>query len=131
MIRGEIAVRNLAAFLFKAGDLYPVRSGKPVDAEQGIRMQQRVQASRCEQLPEYRAEVVVGRTVELAGRSRKISGRIDGLFIKNELLVLEEFKCCGVFPELPDPVDMGQLYLYACLWAADEEQSSSHAVREI
>lgn len=131
MIRGEIAVRNLAAFLFKAGDLYPVRSGKPVDAEQGIRMQQRVQASRREAFPEYRAEVVVGRKVELAGRSRKISGRVDGLFVENGRVVLEEFKACGVFPEAPDPVDMGQLYLYACLWAADDEQASSQAGQEI
>ncbi len=131
MIRGEIAVRNLAAFLFKAGDLYPVRSGKQVDAEQGIRMQQRVQASRREELPGYRAEVVVGRKVELAGRPRRISGRIDGLYTENGRLVLEEFKCCGVFPDEPDPVDMGQLYLYGCLRAADDEQTATQADQEI
>lgn len=130
----RFSVRQLAAFLFRQGDLYRKTLGPSIDAEEGIRVQREVQRQREEAFVGYERERVLSACVPVpAGRVEELelSGRIDGFYVDERAMpVLEEFKTCGLAPETPDPVDYGQLYLYGCLSALsmDDEYFNLHLI---
>jgi len=80
MIR-DFSGRRLAEFACRSGDLYPPRSGVPVDAEDGIRVQKEVQAQRSRSSSNYRKEVSLGTEFNLLGVTKMLKGRADGLFV--------------------------------------------------
>ena len=117
-------MRQLATDLFRRGDLYARSLGRAVDAEEGRNTQKAVQRERFSELSSYERErtvtlqrsmqAVSGTTVAL-----EISGRMDGFAVREQDTLIEEFKACSIHPEVADPVDWGQLYLYAGLYAAE------------
>ena len=125
MLSGDIAVRTLAEFVCRAGDLYPPGTGRRIDAEDGIRLQQRLRRQRQERIADYRSEVAVSMTFPCLAQERKLQGRIDGIFSEQGHTVVEEYKCCGRLPDAPDPVDMGQLLIYGGLFAHGQLDASS------
>lgn len=122
----SLAVRELAQWVFRQGDLYPARAARGVDAELGIKAQQSVQQQRSQDCSDYSFEVPVA--VELAcvlhapwlPEYGRISGRIDGLYRGVDLRV-QEYKTCRAFPEQTSSVDTAQAMLYAALLAESEE----------
>ena len=79
----KIAVRQLAEFVFRQGDLYPTRQGRGVDAREGIETQEKIQNQRKALLPVFEAEVPIALDVDLALGAGRLAGRIDGL-IRND-----------------------------------------------
>ena len=75
----KVAVRQLAEFAFRQGDLYPIRQGRGVDAREGIDTQQQIQMQRKSALPGFEAEVSVALDVDFAQGKGRLTGRIDEL----------------------------------------------------
>lgn len=121
MIRGDVSVRRLAEFTCAGGDLYPVRGGRAVEPEEGIRRQQEAQQQRAEQYKDYQAEVMVAASFLCGGAERTVKGRMDGLIAATGNVVIEEYKCVGELPDQADPVDRGQAWLYAGLYVRSAE----------
>ncbi len=117
MIRGNLAVRQLAAFVFTRGDLYASNAGRPVDAEEGITRQREAQALRFEQWPGYQAEVSCKLEFACGAGTRVLGGRLDGLLQRDGDTLIEEFKCTSLLPDHADSVDRAQAWLYAGLHA--------------
>ncbi len=136
MIRGNLAVRQLAAFVFTSGDLYPANAGRPVDAEEGITRQREAQARRFDGWPGYQAEVSFKLEFSCGTSTRVLGGRLDGLLERDGATLIEEFKCTSVLPDQADGVDRGQAWLYAGLHACgaaqnDERTGSSYEISVI
>ena len=114
----NVSVRDLAGFLFRAGDLYPEKRGRSVEPEEGVAVQKRAQSMIAD--PGYQREVRVALEVDIAGVSLAVNGRADGLWIRadDKSIWVEEYKAVGALPEDPEPQDMGQACLYAALLAA-------------
>ncbi|MDG2276762.1 MAG: helicase C-terminal domain-containing protein [Pseudomonadales bacterium] len=138
-MRGRsFSVRQLAEFFFRRGDLYQSRVGLAVEAEDGVRVQREVQNQRLLLYPgyirerafKYQAQFALNLPQGIDQRTISISGRADGLLEVESNLRIEEFKTCGLLPELADPVDCGQLYLYGCLLAA-EQVAREHKLIEL
>ena len=76
----RLAVRQLAEFVFRQGDLHPNRQNRAVEAQEGIECQQRIQASRKQDSENFEAEVSVRLDLTIDGAATRLAGRIDGLF---------------------------------------------------
>ena len=114
----KIAVRQLAEFVFRQGDLYPTRQGRGVDAREGIETQEKIQNQRKALLPVFEAEVPIALDVDLALGAGRLAGRIDGL-IRNDNgpWRIEEYKATRDPQAALNPVHWGQCLLYAALIA--------------
>ena len=84
----QISVRALVEYVLRTGDLEPAfsGSGNPVDA---IRAHQKIQRSRG---VEYTPEVTITHRVEAEKFLLDIQGRIDGIFIYQDRVVVDEIK---------------------------------------
>ncbi|XOV81676.1 MAG: helicase C-terminal domain-containing protein [bacterium] len=121
MIRGDLSVRALAEFTCRAGDLYPPRQGRAVDAEEGIAVQRDVQNVRSAADPDYQREVAVSLDFQSWSGTRRLRGRIDGVTTEEGCLAVEEIKCRGGLPDQADPVDFAQALIYAGMLALQGE----------
>ena len=141
MRRQDLSVRRLAEFLWAQGDLHVRVAGRHVEPEEGIAAQKRCQNEVQERFPAYLREFALNTHFEVDGLQLKLSGRVDGL-MRGELpltthqtarnrvskdgdggasVVFEEYKCVGLLPDEPHPIDMGQACLYAWLYAVQFE----------
>jgi DNA excision repair protein ERCC-2 len=115
----KIAVRDLVAYVLRSGDLVFefLSSTRPVEA---IRIHQKIQQSRPEN---YQAEVTVSCEVETELFTLVISGRIDGVLVASDQILIEEIKTTSRnldhFEHQEDPIHWGQVKSYAYIYAKD------------
>ena len=121
----RLAVRQLAEFIFRQGDLHPNRQSRAVEAQEGIECQQRIQASRKQRSEKFEAEVSVHVDVSIDGVATRLAGRIDGLLRnKQGLLRVEEYKTTREVAVALNPVDWGQCLIYGALLSEQESLSA-------
>jgi len=113
-----ISVRDLVEFVLRAGNLATSReftgSGR---ALAGIRGHQSIQRSRP---AGYLTEVSVEHQVEAGDFTLQIRGRIDGLLITSEHVLLEEIKTVGAgWDHQPDPLHWAQAKFYGFMHARE------------
>ncbi|MEM7100774.1 MAG: ATP-dependent DNA helicase [Pseudomonadota bacterium] len=121
----RISVRSLAEQLFQSGDLYPVRQGKPVDAQLGIATAQKIQRQREARIPGYAPEKQLETSFAAANQMWLLSGRADGFYSVADGWVVEEYKCVRGRPDEANAVDFAQAQLYAAMHFSSDETSLS------
>ena len=75
-----LSVTRLASRVCTSGDLHSESNEKPVDAIEGIKIQQLVQKRMETQNPNYSAEQSVQLEVSICGDLQTLRGRIDETF---------------------------------------------------
>ena len=143
--RRNLAVRWLAEFTHRVGDLYAYQGGL-TKASEGVATQRRLQQDRP---PSYRTEVAVAFDFDLTcpseeaqdvrlwradgakgkenrrmdGLECRLQGRVDGLDLAATPALVEEFKTTRSAPDLvhrhDGPVHWAQARLYAAMLAAE------------
>jgi Rad3-related DNA helicase len=113
-----VSVRELVEFVLRQGDLGGERQFVGSDhALAGIRGHQKIQRSRP---AGYQTEIPVEHVVEADEFALQIKGRIDGLLITGELVLLEEIKTVqGTWDHLADPLHWAQAKFYAFIHAQE------------
>jgi len=113
-----ISVRDLVEFVLRQGDLGGEREFVGSDrALAGIRGHQKIQRSRP---TGYLTELPVEHRVETAGFTLQIRGRIDGLLITSEEVLLEEIKTVqGAWHHEANPLHWAQAKFYAFMHARE------------
>ena len=113
-----ISVRELVEFVLRQGDLGGGREFVGSDrALAGIRGHQKIQRSRP---TGYLTELPVEHRVETEEFTLQIRGRIDGLLITSEQVLLEEIKTVqGTWDHQVDPLHWAQVKFYACMHAQE------------
>jgi DNA excision repair protein ERCC-2 len=119
-----ISVRDLVEFVLRKGDLGGGRefagSGR---ALAGIRGHQKIQRSRP---TGYLTELPVEHTLETDEFTLQIKGRIDGLLITTDQVLLEEIKTVqGLWDHEADPLHWAQAKCYAFM------QAQEHGLKEL
>jgi len=116
----QISVRDLAEFVHRRGDLHARLDGR-ARAEEGIKVQQRLQRDRPES---YERERPVQVCVERAGMTLRVAGRVDGCDLGGSPWLVEEFKTTRADPELAHAhngsAHWAQVRLYGALLASAE-----------
>jgi len=117
----KIAVRDLVAHVLRSGDLAFEFSASDRPAE-AIRIHQQIQQSRPDN---YQPEVAVSQNVESELFTLAIGGRIDGVQIFSDRIIIEEIKTTtrtlDYFEHHEDAVHWGQLKSYAYIYAVDND----------
>lgn len=131
MIRGDLSARKLAELTCREGDLYPVRQGRPVEAEEGIARQRELQQQRLKSDPQYEREVSVNLYYQTLLGERKLSGRIDGMARYPGVVMVEEIKCRSFLPDKVDAVDRGQARIYAGMLAMRDDGAEHYEVKVV
>ena len=113
-----VSVRELVEFVLRRGDLGGERQFVGSDrALAGIRGHQKIQRSRP---AGYQTEIPVEFMVEADEFTLQIKGRIDGLLITGERVLLEEIKTVqGTWDHLVDPLHWAQAEFYAFIHAQE------------
>jgi DNA excision repair protein ERCC-2 len=117
----QVGVRDLVGYVLRGGDLRQgfVGSRRAVD---GIRGHQRVQRQRPSG---YQAEVHLTHTHETDDVRLQISGRLDGLLVDGDNVLIEEIKTTTApldrLKAHQDPTHWGQVMVYAYLYAHQED----------
>ena len=113
-----IAVRDLVEFVLRTGDLGGEREFVGSDrALAGIRGHQKIQRLRPSG---YLTELPVEHRVETEEFTLQIRGRIDGLLIKSEQVLLEEIKTVqGTWDYMADPLHWAQAKFYGFIYAKE------------
>ena len=115
----KIAVRDIVAHVLRTGDLEFefLSTTRPVDA---IRIHQKLQQSRPEN---YTAEVAVSHQIETEMFILTVGGRIDGVFLEPDRVMIEEIKTTTHNLEHyvmnKDPIHWGQVKCYAYIYARE------------
>src|ERR1017187_8628778 len=119
-----ISVRDLIEFVLRQGDLGGERQFVGSDrALAGIRGHQKIQRSRP---TGYLTELPVEHRLETDEFALQIRGRIDGLLITSEQVLLEEIKTFqGTCDHEADPLHWAQAKFYAFMYAQE------HALKEL
>ena len=117
-------MRDLVEFVLRQGDLGGAREFVGSDrALAGIRGHQKIQRSRP---TGYLTELPVEYRVETEELTLQIRGRIDGLLITSQQVLVEEIKTIqGRWDHQPDPLHWAQAKFYAFIHAQE------HALREL
>lgn len=119
----KIAVRDLIAYVLRSGDLTFefLSSARPLEA---IRIHQKIQQSRPQN---YQAEIAVSHHIETELFTLTIGGRIDGVDLNSDPVVIEEIKTTTRSLEhyelYQDPLHWGQVKVYAYIFARDHNLS--------
>jgi len=118
------SVRELVEFVLRKGDLGGGREFAGSDrALAGIRGHQKIQRSRP---TGYLTELPVEHTLETNEFTLQIKGRIDGLLITTEQVLLEEIKTVqGTWDHAADPLHWAQAKCYAFM------QAQEHGLKEL
>lgn len=113
-----VSVRDLVDFVLRRGDLGGEREFVGSDrALAGIRGHQKIQGSRP---IGYLTEVPVEHKVEVDEFTLHIRGRIDGLLITSEHVLLEEIKTVSAsWDHEPDPLHWAQAKFYGFMYARE------------
>ena len=120
----KIAVRDLVAHVLRTGDLAFgfLSSARPVDA---IRIHQKIQQSRPKN---YTAEVTVSHQIETELFTLTVGGRIDGVYLEPNRVLVEEIKTTTRslehYANNKDPLHWGQVKCYAYLYAMEHHLSA-------
>lgn len=120
----KTSVRALVGFVLRSGSLSSGGFGSPDRLVEGTRGHQRIQDTRPEH---YQAEVPVSHSVEVDGIALEINGRIDGLLIEGDCVLVEEIKTTerALDPEKEDvPVHWAQAKVYASILAIQHDLES-------
>jgi len=114
----SVQVRDLVEFALRRGDLGGERFFVgPTRALAGTRGHQRHQRSRP---AGYQKEVSVCHVIEADDLTLRIQGRIDGLLVTHEDVVLEEIKTVqGPWDRRADPLHWAQAKFYGFIYAHD------------
>jgi DNA excision repair protein ERCC-2 len=113
----SVQVRELVAFALRRGDLGGGEGDfvGPGRALAGTRGHQRLQRSRP---AGYQKEVRVSHEVDAADFVLRIQGRIDGLLVSPDEVLLEEIKTVqGAWDRAADPLHWAQAKIYAFIYA--------------
>lgn len=120
----EISVRKLVEYVLRSGSIDNTFRGNDVLAE-GIRAHQTVQNSRG---PDYQKEVTLKCLYDYDGVSFKISGRCDGLEIKDDHILIEEIKSTAMpladIEEEHSAVHWAQGKVYAYMYALEKSSEN-------
>ena len=112
----RLAVRQLAEFVFRQGDLHPARYARGVEAAEGIACQQKIQERRRQGSSAFESEVSVRADVEIDFTPTRLAGRIDGLFRGAQgVWRIEEYKTTRALEVDLSPIDWAQCLIYAGL----------------
>jgi DNA excision repair protein ERCC-2 len=113
-----VSVRELIEFVLREGDLGGERQFVGSDrALAGIRGHQKIQRSRP---ADYQTEVPVELMVEAVDFTLHIRGRIDGLLVSVQEVLLEEIKTVqGIRDQAADPLHWAQAKFYGHIYACD------------
>ena len=127
-----VAVRDLVAFVFRYGDIYPSGEGRSVEAWEGTMAHTAIQKLRATNDRHYRKEVSMKLPVTLMGEERQLQGRIDGL-TQNDLgqPVIEEYKTSRHPRSVLRGADEAQAWLYAGMLAALDDNIATLQTRVI
>ncbi len=111
-----VQVRELVEFVLRRGDLGGERQFVGSDrALAGIRGHQKIQRSRP---AGYQTEIAVEHSVDAGEFILRIRGRIDGLLVSSEEVLIEEIKTVqGVWDQRPDPPHWAQARFYGFIHA--------------
>ena len=120
----KTSVRELVGFVLRSGDLVSGGFSRPDRLVEGTRGHQQVQRARP---ADYQAEVPISYLVETDDIALEISGRIDGLLVEDDTVLVEEIKTTEAeLDEVPEnPAHWAQAKLYAFMVA---EQSGLDAI---
>ncbi len=119
----KIAVRDLVAHVLRTGDLVFefLSSTRPIDA---IRIHQKIQQSRPQN---YTAEVAVSHQIETELFILTIGGRIDGVYLEPDRVLIEEIKTTSRslehYGKNKDPLHWGQVKCYAYIYTREHNLS--------
>ncbi|MBF0277524.1 MAG: ATP-dependent DNA helicase [SAR324 cluster bacterium] len=115
----QVSVKELVEFCCRQGDLN-FGSGPSPAAQEGIRGHQLVQRNRPK---DYEAEVSIRHTVSRGNIELQISGRIDGVFLKEKPVIVEEIKTTYSsmlsLPSAMRTLHLAQAKVYACLFCRE------------
>ena len=88
-----LAVRDLASFVFRHGDLYPSGGERSVEAWEGAAAHSAMQKKRTNADANYQKEFSLKVPVRLLDQDWRLQGRIDGLTYRDGGdPVIEEYK---------------------------------------
>jgi DNA excision repair protein ERCC-2 len=117
MERLKVSVRSLVEHSLRSGDL-SLETLDPVHAIEGLRIHQKIQASRPEG---YQTEVTISHTVTRGDTTLEVLGRIDGLYPDSDPVALEEIKTTSQDLDLvrsqEKATHWGQAKTYAFMYA--------------
>jgi DNA excision repair protein ERCC-2 len=119
----KIGVRDIVAHVLRTGDLTFefLSSLRPVDA---IRIHQKIQQSRPEN---YTAEIAVSHQIETELFTLTVGGRIDGVYLEPDRVLIEEIKTTTRslehYVNNKDPLHWGQVKCYAYIYAKEHKLS--------
>ncbi|MBL6815138.1 MAG: DEAD/DEAH box helicase [Pseudomonadales bacterium] len=109
-----LAVRDLASFVFRHGDLYPSGEGRSVEAWEGTAAHAAMQKARIAADSHYAKEVSLKVPVRLVDEDWQLQGRIDGLTQNDSgVQVVEEYKTSRRSQPTLRAADEAQAWLYA------------------
>ncbi|MBI2506420.1 MAG: ATP-dependent DNA helicase [Candidatus Latescibacteria bacterium] len=116
----KLSVRDLVAFGLRSGNLEKGGFGNPERAVEGTRGHQQVQRSRP---AAYQSEVPISLLVETEEFALVVSGRIDGLLVEEDQVLIEEIKTTyTALDELEEnPHHWAQAKIYAHFFAAQHQ----------
>ena len=120
----KTSVRELVSFVLRSGDLVSGGFSSPDRLVEGTRGHQRVQNTRPEH---YQSEVPISYSVEVEDLVLEISGRIDGLLIEEDSVLVDEIKTTTgeLDPDMPDvPTHWAQAKVYATILAIQNNLDS-------
>jgi DNA excision repair protein ERCC-2 len=118
-----VSVRELIEFVLREGDLGGERQFVGSDrALAGIRGHQKIQRSRP---AAYQTEVPVELMIEAEDFTLHVRGRIDGLLVTAQEVLLEEIKTMQGWDKQADPLHWAQAKFYGYIYACD------HSLAEI
>ena len=127
-----VAVRDLASFVFRHGDLYPSGEGRSVEAWEGTMAHSAIQKQREASDAHYRKEVSLKLPIVLLGEERQLQGRADGITQNaSGQTVIEEYKTSRHPRSVLRGADEAQAWLYAGMLATLDSGITSVQTRVI
>ena len=125
-----VAVRDLASFVFRHGDLYPSGESRSVEAWEGTMAHSAIQKQREAGDAHYRKEVSLKLPIVLLGEERQLQGRVDGITQNaSGQTVIEEYKTSRHPRSVLRGADEAQPG--GCIHQADHSQSTEGALQHI
>ena len=118
----NLPVRALVEYVLVSGDLGGGDFVGPGRALEGARAHRKIQQARPS---EYTSEVTISHTIETDDFFLKISGRIDGIYVYPDRVVIDEIKSTMKAPKdaiaAENQLHWGQLKLYAYCYAVQRD----------